>query len=339
MFSLKNSITCIDTHTGGEPTRIVIGGFPAVPGKTIPEKCKYVNEHFDDLRSMMMLEPRGHSDMYGTILTPPVTEDGDYGVLFPNNDSLSPMCGHATIGVATAVIETGMMPSEPGVNVVKLDSPAGRVTAYVQVNENGSVDYVRFHNVPCFIYKRDIEVEVDGYGTIHGDIVYGGCFYAYVDAEQFGIDITPENVSKLTEIGAAVKKAAEKKYPIQHPTETGVNWLYGTMLLAPLKREGNKVYAKNICIFADGEVDRSPTGTASGGRTAQLYERGVLGKDDILINRGVLDSEFECRIVEETTVGEYPAVVPEIKGNAYITGFNQLVLDPRDPFPRGFRLL
>ena len=155
--------------------------------------------------------------------------------------------------------------------MVKLDSPAGRVTAYAQVNEAGSVDYVKFHNVPCFIYKKDIEVEIEGYGTIHADIVYGGCFYAYVDAAQFGVDITPGNVSKLTEIGVAVKKAAEKKYPIQYPTENSVNWLYGTMLLAPLKKEGNKIYVKNICIFADGEVDRSPTGTPSGGRVAQLY--------------------------------------------------------------------
>ena len=338
MFTLKNTITCIDTHTGGEPTRIVTAGFPAIPGATIPEKRDYVIEHYDDLRRMIMLEPRGHADMYGTILTPPVTPDGDYGVLFPNNHNLSPMCGHSTIDVATVVLETGMMPAHPGVNVVRLDTPAGRVTAYADVNENGQVDQVRFHNVPSFIYQKDFEVEVKGFGTVRGDIVYGGCFYAYVDVEQLGLEIDPDHVTRLRDAGMAIKYAVEKKYPVKHPTEVGVNWLYGTMLLAPMKREGSMIYAKNICIFADGEVDRSPTGTGSSGRVAQLWQRGLMGPGDTLVNRSVINSEFVCRVVEETQAGDFPAIVPEVSGTAFITGFNQLVLDSRDPLPRGFRL-
>jgi len=156
MFMLKNSITAIDTHTAGEPTRIITAGLPRIPGATIPEKCGYVNANLDDLRRMLMLEPRGHADMYGCILTEPVTADGDYGMLFPNNDSLSPMCGHATIGVTTVLLEAGIMPSHPGLNIVKLDSPAGRVTAYADVDEDGLVECVRFHNVPSFVYKEAV---------------------------------------------------------------------------------------------------------------------------------------------------------------------------------------
>jgi len=338
MFMLKNNITAIDTHTVGEPTRIITAGFPRIPGSTIPEKCDYVNEHLDDLRRLIMLEPRGHADMYGCILTEPVTEDGDFGMLFPNNDSLSPMCGHATIGVTTVLIETGIISAQPGVNVVKLDSPAGRVTAYADVDENGLVKHVRFQNVPSFVYMENISVELEEYGTITGDIVYCGCFYTYVDAAQFGLTVDPQNITKLKEVGVAVKKAVETKYAIQHPIETGVNWLYGTMLLDQIVHNENEVHAKNVCIFADGEVDRCPTGTGTSGRVAQLWHKGVLKKGDILVNKSIINTEFTSRIVEELQIADYRSVVVEVCGNAYITGFNNLVLDKRDPLARGFRL-
>lgn len=338
MLTLKNAITCIDTHTGGEPTRIVTAGFPKIPGNTIPEKRKYIIDHYDHLRSMLMLEPRGHSDMYGAILTEPVTEDGDYGVLFLNNLDLSPMCGHSTIGVVMVLIETGMIPSHPGENVVKLDTPAGRVTAYADVNENGQVDNVHFKNVPSFMYLKDFEVDVPGYGKVTGDIVYGGCFYAYVDVTPFELDIIPDNGTKLRDLGMAIKNAVESKYPIHHPTEEGVNWLYGTMLYVPASRDGNTIFGRNICIFADGQVDRAPTGTGTSGRLAQLWARGEATEKDTLLNRSILGSEFSASISETTMEGEFPAIIPEVKGNAYITGFNQLVVDIRDPFPKGFRI-
>ena len=338
MISLKNVITCIDTHTGGEPTRIVTSGFPTIPGKTIPEKRQYIIDHYDCLRSMLMLEPRGHSDMYGAILTEPVTEDGDYGILFLNNHDLSPMCGHSTIGAVMVLIETGMIPYHLGENVVKLDSPAGRVIAYADVNEKGQVDQVGFQNVASFVYEKDFEVEVTGYGRVHGDIVYGGCFYAYVDVTPFGLDIIPENGTKLRDLGMAIKYAVEEKYPIKHPTEVGVNWLYGTMLYVPASREGDIIYGQNICIFADGQVDRAPTGTGTGGRVAQLWSHGEMTEKNTLINRSVLGSEFKAKIIKETKVGKYPAIVPEVSGTAYVTGFNQLVVDDRDPYPTGFRI-
>jgi len=339
MMNFKHYITCIDAHTAGEPLRIVTSGFPPIPGKTILEKRKYVNGHYDGLRKMLMLEPRGHSGMYGCILTPAVTEDGDFGVLFTHNEGLSSMCGHGIIGVTKVAIETGLINSEEGVNVVRIDSPAGRVTAYADVRA-GKVERVRFRNVPCFVYKENVAVAVDGIGRVLGDIVYCGAFYVYIDAEKLGLKVDPEHAEELVRRGMEIKNkvwAAEGEF--RHPTEPGITWLYGTILCDPVVREGRTLISNNICIFAEGQIDRSPTGTGTGGRTALLLHQGVMRDDDLLINKSVIGTPFESRVVAHVMEGEYPAVITEVSGTAYITGFNNLVLDPEDELPEGFRIV
>lgn len=336
MMHFKHYINCIDAHTCGEPLRIITSGLPPIEGDTILEKREFVLKHYDYLRKMMMLEPRGHSGMYGCIIVPPVTEDGDFGVLFTHNEGLSSMCGHGIIAVTKVAIETGMIPAENGVKVVKIDSPAGRITAYADLKD-GKVEQVRFQNVPCFVYEKNVKVDVDGIGEVTGEVVYCGAFYVYLDVNQVGLKVNPKNAEELVRIGMEIKNKVTAKMEFKHPT-SGVNWLYGTIFYEPLIRNGKKLYTKNICIFAEGQIDRSPTGTGTGGRVALHYSKGEMNKEDILINNSVIDTTMKAKIIEETKVGEYDAVITEVSGTAYISGFNQLVLDPEDPLPKGFRI-
>ena len=337
MMKFKHYISCIDVHTAGEPLRIVTSGLPPIHGNTILEKRDYMLKNYDNLRKLMMLEPRGHSGMYGCIIVPAVTEDGDFGVLFTHNDGLSSMCGHGIIGVTKTALETGMMVAKEGENIVKIDSPAGRVTAYAKVKD-GEVEKVSFQNVPCFVYKEDIKVNIDEIGEIFVDIAYCGAFYAYIDASKVNLTICPKNTEKLVKVGMEVKNKVAKIMKFNHPT-SGVNWLYGTILFDEPKRKGNKLITKNICIFADGQVDRSPTGTGTGGRLALHYHKEEMKKDDILINYSIIDTPFEGRIIKDTKEGDFKAIITEVSGTAQIVGFNQLVLDPKDPLPEGFRII
>jgi trans-L-3-hydroxyproline dehydratase len=294
-------------------------------------------KNYDNLRKLMMLEPRGHSGMYGCILVEAVTKDGDFGVLFTHNEGLSSMCGHGIIGITKVAIETGMILAEDGENIVRIDSPAGRVTAYADVVD-GEVERVRFQNVPCFIYKENVEVEVDGIGKISGDVVYCGAFYVYVDSDKVNLKINPENTEKLVKVGMEIKHKVMDMMEFNHPT-SGVNWLYGTIFYEKPVKNQNILDTKNVCIFADGQVDRSPTGTGTGGRVALHYFKGEMLEEDTLSNKSIIDTVMEGRIIEKTKVGEYDALVTEVSGTAYIMGFNQLVLDPKDPLNEGFRII
>jgi len=212
--------------------------------------------------------------MYGCILVAAVTEDGDFGVLFTHNEGLSSMCGHGIIGVTKIAIETGMIVAQEGETMVKIDSPAGRITAYADV-KNGEVERVRFQNVPCFVYQENITVYIDGIGDITADVVYCGAFYVYVDSKQIGLPVIPENTEKLVHRGMEIKNKVMSVMEFNHPT-SGVNWLYGTIFFETPVREGDKLITKNVCIFAEGQVDRSPTGTGTGGRIALHYHKGEL---------------------------------------------------------------
>ncbi len=337
MMKFKHYINCIDTHTAGEPLRIITSGLPPIHGNTILEKRDYMLENYDHLRKMMMLEPRGHSGMYGCILVPAVTKDGDFGVLFTHNEGLSSMCGHGIIGVTKVVLETGMMVAKEGVNVVNIDTPAGRVTAYADVI-NGEVEKVRFQNVPCFVYKENISINVEGIGGISVDVAYCGAFYAYLDVKEVNLTVTTDNTEKLVNVGMEIKNKVASMMDFNHPT-SDINWLYGTILFEKPIRKENKLITKNICIFAEGQVDRSPTGTGTGGRLALHFYKGEMKEDDILVNYSIIDTPFEGRIIKNTKEGEFDAIITEVSGTAQITGFNQLVLDPKDPLPEGFRII
>lgn len=330
-------ITTIDAHTAGEPLRIVTGGFPDLPGDTILAKRQYAREHYDYLRRALMWEPRGHADMYGCILTPPVTPDGDVGVLFMHNEGFSTMCGHGIIGLVKVGVETGHFPITGTETVIKIDTPAGRVTATAHMNGVGDkVERVSFLNVPSFLLERDLVVDVPGLGSVTCDIAFGGAFYAYVDADSIGVEISSNNHTQLIDVGRRIKHAVINSYSIVHPDgDPDLNFLYGTILVKML---GGEVHSRNVCIFAEGEVDRSPTGTGVSGRVAIHHARGELARGETITIESLIGTSFTGRVIEATSVNGVPAVIPQVSGTAYITGKHEFLIDPDDPLRDGFVL-
>ncbi len=282
-----------------------------------------------------MWEPRGHADMYGCILTPAVTPEADFGVLFTHNEGFSTMCGHGIIGVTKVVLETGMLPMIPPQTQVTIDTPAGLVTAYAKI-ENGHVQSVAFHNVPSFVVALDETVEVPGLASVRYDLAFGGAYYAYVDAEQVGVTCTPENYRALIEKGMAIKRAVMNQRSIKHPFEEDLNFLYGTIFIGP--PIGRGADSRNLCIFADGEVDRSPTGTGVSGRVAIHFARGEIDVGQPMVIESIIGSRFTARVIKTTRFGSYDAIIPEVEGRAYITGKHEFVIDPEDPLKDGFIL-
>ena len=328
-------ITTIDCHTGGEPFRVITGGLPELFGDTILSRRRFMKENLDHLRTALMWEPRGHADMYGCMVTPPVSEGADFGVLFLHNEGYSTMCGHGIIGIATVAIETGMVPVTEPVTTLKIDSPAGPITAYGRI-ENSRVKNVYFHNVPSFVLTMDETIQVPGMGTIRYDIAFGGAFYAYVQASDVGLSTLPVDYSKLIDKGMAIKRAIMDSRPIPHPFETDLSFLYGTIFIGPPHSED--AHSSNVCIFAQGEVDRSPTGTGVSGRLALHFARGEIKIAQSIKIESIISSSFTGKVVETTRFGPHDAIIPEVEGSAYITGRNEFLIDPEDPLKKGFIL-
>ncbi len=338
----RPTITSIDAHTAGEPLRIITGGLPPIPGDTILAKRRYAREHLDPLRTALMWEPRGHADMYGCIMTEPATPDGTLGVLFLHNEGWSTMCGHGVIGLVKVGIETGLLAAEAE---VRLDTPAGRVTAYPHYDAAGRVTAVSFDNVPSFVYALDQIVDVPrnrvsrkkpGFLSVRYDLAFGGAFYAYVSAEEVGVGLTPADFRQLIDLGTHIKRAVMAAGIPQHPFEPDLSLLYGVIFVGPAHDPAH--HSRQVCVFADGEVDRSPTGTGVSGRAALYYAKGEIGLHEPFIVESILGTTFTGEVVGETTFGPYPAVVPRVTGTAYVVGRSEWVIDPQDELGRGFLL-
>lgn len=328
-------IETIESHAGGEPLRVVVDGFPPIKGKTVLEKRRYVQEQLDYLRTALIGEPRGHADMYGAIPVESEREDSDMGVLFTHNEGYSTMCGHGIIALATVVFETGMLTPESDRPTVQFDTPAGLVSATATLNGE-RVESVTFENVPSFVYARDRTVTVPSIGTVEYDIAFGGAFYAYCDAEAVGVGLDSEDTEELIRVGRAIKEAVSEEVTIKHPTREDLNFLYGTIFTGP--SQSDEADSRNVCVFADGEVDRSPTGTGVSGRLALEIEQGTLALNDRFVVESIVGSTFTGRVSERTSFGEFDAVVPEITGSAHLIGRTEFIIDPADPFGEGFFL-
>lgn len=344
-------IHTIDAHAEGEPLRVVFGGFPTRERGSVLERRAHAKEQLDALRTALMWEPRGHADMYGCILMPPVEPDADFAVLFTHNEGYSTMCGHGIIAVTTVVLETGLFPATAPETTLRIDTPAGRVVASAHV-EDGRVAHVSFLNVPSFVLELDASVEVAGIGPIDYDLAFGGAFYAYVDADALGLALEPSNVGRLIDVGSAIKRTIAANRVIRHPDNPDLGFLYGTIFTgasahadrgmasttgAPEAQSmRGPIHSRHVCVFAEGEVDRSPTGTGVSGRAAILDARGALGLDDRILIDSIIGSTFSVRIRERVRIGELDAVVPEVDGRARITGRHEFLIDPGDPFARGF---
>lgn len=318
-------LTVVDSHTAGEPTRVVIGGLPHIPGRDMREKKRWLADHRDSLRRLLMREPRGHRDMFGALVTAPASPETDVGVIFMDNDGYLDMCVHGAIGTVTVLLELGMIDSLE----LTLDTPAGKVLAKAELNEDG-VERVTIRNVPSFFHST-VTLKISGFGKVRADIAYGGNFFALIDLAELGLTPSLENLNRLIELGTAAKRVANEQVRITDP-QSGER---GRIELVELYDE-RQAPPKNIVVFGAGQFDRSPCGTGTSAKLALLYSQGRLKLGEEYRYRSIIDTEFIGKIADEVAVGPYRAIVPEITGSAYVTGIGQLILDKNDPFNEGF---
>ena len=316
------------------PTRVVIDGVGEIPGNTAFEKRAYFMEHMDQIRQWLMFEPRGHGAMSGAILQKSTREDADVGVVYIEVSGCLPMCGHGTIGVATVLIEKQLVPVVEPVTTIRLDTPAGLVVVDVQVRD-GKATAVTITNVPSFLYQRDQVIEVPGVGTIKYDMAYGGNFYAIVPIEEVGLAFERRNGAKFLEAGLAISDAINEKNRPIHPENPEIAICHHIDFIT---QGDSPLHWKNAMAIYPGWFDRSPCGTGTSARLAQLVARGEFKDSDVLINESWIGSRFEARVKEHTMVAGYEAIVPTITGRAWIMGEATWILDSSDPFPDGFLL-
>lgn len=324
----------VDSHTEGMPTRVIVGGVGTLPGATMEERRQWFMANSDDLRLLLMNEPRGHSAMSGAILQPPTRADADFGVLYIEVSGCLPMCGHGTIGVATVLVETGMVPVVEPVTTIRLDTPAGLVIADVQVSD-GHADSVTIRNVPSFAVALDQVVNVPGLGAVEYDLAFGGNFYAIVSLEQIGLPFDRSRKDDLLKAGLSIMAAIEAQGEPVHPIDSTIRGCHHVYLKAP---GSTALHSRHAMAIHPGWFDRSPCGTGTSARMAQLHARGELALNTDFVNESFIGTSFTGRLVETTEVAGIPAVIPTITGRAWVTGTAQYMLDPSDPFPQGFVL-
>ncbi|WP_405608938.1 proline racemase family protein [Streptomyces sp. NBC_01511] len=328
------TISAIDSHTEGMPTRVVTGGVAPVPGATMAERRRHAMAHLDPLRRFLMDEPRGHPAMSGAILQPPTRPDADWGVLYIEVSGFLPMCGHGTIGVATVLVETGMVTVTEPETVVRLDTPAGLVEARVAVRD-GVAEQVTLRNVDAFALELDARVTVPGLGEVRYDMAYGGNFYAVVDLASLGLPFDRARKNDILAAGLAISEAVDARNPPVHPADAAIRGCKHVQFLAP---GSDARHSRNAMAIRPGWFDRSPCGTGTCARMAQLHARGELALDTEFVNESFIGTRFTGRLVGTSEVAGVPAVVPEFSGRAWITGTANYLLDPADPFPSGFVL-
>jgi proline racemase len=317
------------------PTRVITGGVGVIPGATMFERRQWFIDHSDDLRTLLMYEPRGHASMSGAILQPPTRPDADWGVLYIEVSGLLPMCGHGTIGVATVLVETGMVTVTEPITTIRLDTPAGLVVAEVAV-EDGAAKAVTIRNVPSFSDRLDADVQVPGLGTVPYDLAYGGNFYAMVQLDDIGLPFDRAAKDRLLGAGLSIMAAINEQAPPVHPENPGITGCHHVALIAP---GSDAKHSRHAMAIHPGWFDRSPCGTGTSARMAQLHARGELPLDVDFVNESFIGTTFTGRLVEQTSLSDgRVAVVPTITGRAWLTGTAQYFLDPDDPFPAGFLL-
>ena len=340
---MVSRLRTIDAHAAGEPLRLIVEGMPPPAGRTMLQRREWMRRHADHLRRALMLEPRGHADMYGALLTPPVSPGADAGVLFMHNEGYSTMCGHGIIAVTTLVIERGLSVEGigrplTGREEIVLDTPAGAVYARPRVAHAGDrvrVDAVAFTNVPSFVLPAGHPVRL-GSRELRVDIAFGGAFYAIVDTEAIGVPLEAKRLPELRRIAGEIKESLEARVTVAHPAEPGLAGLYGVIFTGP--PNDPEAHLRNLTVFADAEVDRSPCGTGTSAVMAVLDAMGLLPADGAFVHESVIGTLFRGRVLRRTQVGELPAIVPEIEGSAWITGEHIFYIDDEDPLRDGFRL-
>lgn len=329
--------TTIDTHTCGDPTRTVTGGIPTIPGKTIPDKMLYLKEHRDEIRQVLMFEPRGNEVQSGVILTEPCTPGTDVGVIYIEVGGYLFMCGHDTIGVSTALVESGMVKVEEPYTTINLDTPAGVVKVKVRV-ENGVAKEVTFVNAPAFVLARDVDINIPGIGSIKVDVSYGGLYYAIVEAADVGLEPDVAHIKDMIRVGVQVRDAVNKAVDVYHPEKPFIKECTHVLFSAPPKHP--QATLRNAVVIPPGSVSRSPCGTGTCAKLAQLYAKGKLAKGvEFGHESATTGTMFKAKVLEEAKVGDFDAVITDVTGSAYVTGMHTFVIDPEDPLRNGFSFL
>lgn len=326
-------ITAVDSHTEGMPTRVVTGGVGVIPGATMNDKRLHFMAHLDDIRLFLMNEPRGHAAMSGAILQPPTRPDCDWGVVYIEVSGCLPMCGHGTIGVATVLVETGMVEVVEPVTTIRLDTPAGLVIATVAVSD-GHADAVTIENVPSYVDALDVTVEVPGLGAVPYSMAFGGNFYAMVNLADVGLPFDRTRKSDILQAGLAIMAAINEQSPPRHPLIEGLDHCHHVEFIAP---GSTAAHSRHAMAIHPGWFDRSPCGTGTSARMAELWARGELPLHTDFINESFIGTRFIGRLIAETELDGRPAVIPTITGRAWVTGMGQYLLDPADPMPTGFQ--
>ena len=337
MARFSSFITAVDAHACGEPGRVITGGVLDVPGRTMFEKMTYLATQADHIRLRMLREPRGYPAANCNLILPPTNPEADAGFVIMEQTEYPPMSGTNTICVVTVLIETGMVPAVEPITRLKLDTPAGLVGVEAEV-VNGKVRRVTFRNVPAFATHLDAPLEVPGLGSITVDVAYGGMFYVIADASTLGFRLTPDEARDIARTAEMIRAAAREQLPVAHPENPAISGVSISQISGEPSRPG--VHRKNAVVVDTGTLagvlDRSPCGTGTCAKMAVLHAKGKLPLHQDFVHEGILGTTFTGCLVEETQVGPYPAVVPTLSGQAWITGFAQYVLDPEDPFPEGF---
>jgi len=336
MTTLDRPVRTVDYHTAGEPFRIVTAGVPELEGRRILDRRRWAKENLDDVRRLLVNEPRGHADMYGCFVTPPDDDWADLGVVFFHNEGYSTACGHGTIALVTWAIDSGRIAVEPGSSRVSVtvDVPSGRLACEARLDDEGNVEAVRFRNVPSFVLARDVTVRTSR-GPITVDVAYGGAFYATLEAASVGLGLTRADLPQLIDLQRELRPALERSLDVVHPAERDLAGIYGVIFwerIGPAEQ-------RNVAVFANGEIDRSPCGSGTSARLAVLHDRGELAIGEPFRHRSLVDSAFEAWVVDEgPAVGRHRSVITEVEGSAYRTGESMFSLDPRDPLGTGFLL-
>ena len=327
-------IITIDSHTQGEPTRLLISGVGALPGSTMKDKRDYFESRYDHVRMLLTCEPRGHRGIMAAVVTEPVSPEGKFGLFYMDARRYPYLCGHGTIGAVASLIEAGALESEDGDTIITVDTPSGSLDAHTRIRE-GRVESVAIEMVPSFVFDTDRELEIAGFGKVPVDLVCVGGFFAMVSARSIGIDLVPQNSHRLIPLGMAVIEAANRVLSVSHPERPEVNTVDVTQFYDKDPQTGT---GKSVVIYGESNMDHSPCGTGTTARMTLLHHQGKLGPGQVYKNAGPLGTVFEGRIIKTLSVGKFDGIVGQFRGNAQIIGFHQFVVDANDPFPRGFLL-
>lgn len=331
---LPRVISTIDSHTAGEPTRVITGGVPNVPGQTMAEKSAYFNTNYDHLRRALMKEPRGSRAMFGVLLTDAVSKEADFGVIFMDATKTVDMCGHASIGVATTVVECGIVPTKEPFTDVRFDTISGMISARVEVN-NGRATSVTLRGVPSY-FDKAVTVDVPGLGKVDADISFGGNFFALVDASKIGIAVRPEDTYELIAVGKKILDHTNQQVSVQHPLRADINRVFGIQLFTNPTQPG--AHSKNVTIGHHSQVDRSPCGSGTCARLAALCAKGQLKINERFVYESIIGTTFTARALQNIDIGGHTGILPELTGSAYLTGMSTLLIDAQDPLKDGFLL-